>query len=408
MAAAAAKANESAQETSKELAAGQAMPASHTQLQAEAPDQAPDLATAASSAQLQAASDKGAPAMAAGDDLLSLQPATAPPNPGLPSKADHHGELDASAAPARSMQFSLHEHFSAPKQAPALNGLVQPPLASVMREAAEFGRKLSAHKRSQLADALQDAALAASQLHLALQSASSILRSEPEAAAVTTNNTQVENSKAPHADAPSKVGQPDGSSMLMLTAGDGKQAAVPPEVPGRAAAPALQPNASKKRSRLANESGPAADADCPAVPKKLKRSEGATGTAAGAGLSKKAARRARQATQQLLASKCMPEGVVRNLGQGEGQSGQPTEQQNAMSALKRLREDVQAWTAVSTCSAGDASEDGSSVEAVMGQAASDASEVASKAQRAAKADIMQIRGRATENSTCTAPNVSDS
>lgn len=317
----------------------------------------------------------------------------------------HSKGPDIIAVPARSMQLSLDEYFSAPKQV-APTELFRPSLSSIVQEAAEAGTKLSASRRSQLADALQNAALAASQLHLALESASAILRSEPEAAEPIPRHIPLEDSRAPCAAAPSRLGS---GSVLMLTAGAGKkQASLPLETPRKAAGPAQQHNVSRKRSRLANESSAAAGSDVAAVVKKLKPSEGAAGTVSGARLGKKSARKVKAAIGQLLADADMPEGVVRSVGQGDSTVGQPDAQEAALSALTHLRDGVQAWRAAKAGREADVSGDGGSVVAASDQAAADASDIALQAQHAAEADAAEIPGLAAENGTCTLPNVSTS
>ena len=384
-----------AQGTSEESAANETMPAASSQHQssnlAEAPGSAAAIGPSAdSSAQLQAASDEGAPVMAISEGTSPLQLSHCN-GPQLRSK-----EPDAIAMPACSVQLSVHGNLSVPKLA-APSGLLMPSLSSIVQEAAEAGTRLSASRRSQLADALQGAALAASQLHLALQSASAILRSEPEAAAPIPQHIPFEDSTC--AAVPGRVDTPGDGSMLMLTAGAGNQAAIPVDTPSKAARLALQRNVSKKRSRLANESSAA-------VAKKLKRSEGAAGTASGAKVGMKSARKVKALDQHLLAGADMPEGVVRSSGLGDSTAGQPNGQVAALSPLTRLREGVQAWRAGKAGREADVSEDGSSVVAVIDHAAADATIVAVEVQHVAEADAAEILGLAAENSTCTLPHVS--
>ncbi len=404
--AAAAKEAESVQETSEESAAEQRMPAVSAQLQLTHPAEALELAAAngpaaASSAELHAASDESAHAMAVAQGTARLQPTR------TNGQQQHMQELKASAVPARSVRVSLHDNVSASKEA-SPDGLPQPSLSSIFQEAAQSGARLSASRRGQLANALQDAALAASQLHLALQFASAILRSEPEAAAPVSQDAPVEGIGAPCAPTPGRVGKPGSSSVLMLTAGAQELAAAPLKLVGKAAAPALQPNASRKRSRLAKESSAAADSDAStAVVKKQKRSEGAAGTASGAKLAKKG-RKARQADHQPPSGKGVAEGVVGDPMQDDMIVGQPVGPEAALPALTSLSEGVQAWRADKAARSAGMSEGRSSEEAVPDQAVAAASEVAVEAQPVAEADEAEIPGLAAESSKSAAHNVSAS
>ena len=398
MSAAAAKEAESAEDTSEDSAAGQTSSEPSAQLQSTLLVETRKLAAAdgqaaAPSAELQTALDGNAPvpAIAEGATLMQRTPNF------LNASQQHSREPDVSAAPARSVQFSLHDPFSMQRQAP---------LSSVIQEAVLHGTKLGAIRRRQLADALQDAALAASQLHLALQSASAILRSEPEAAATSSQDVPVEDSRAPSAAMPGRLGKLGSSTALMLTAAAEKLAAAPAKSLSVAAAPALQLNASRKRSRLANESSAATAPDAStAVVKKQKRSEGAAGAASGARLPKKA-RKAKQTDHQLQPSKDMPDGLFKNPAQVDVTAGQPCEPEAALSALTSLREGVQAWRADKATKSAEIPEDSCNEEAGVGQASADASEVALVAQPVAGADAAEIPGLAAEKSTSAAPQVS--
>ena len=406
--AAAAKEAESAQETSEESAAGQVMPAAFPKPQAIPPASAAELpaaqeAVAASPAHLQAASDESAPVLAFAQGTAPLQPTPLRSNgPQLHSRVP-----DVTAAPARSVQLSLRDYSSAPQQAPP-SGPLMPSLSTIIQEAAAAGTKLGAQRRSQLADAIQDAALAASQLHLALQSASEILRSEPRAAAPDPQDFPLEDRGAPCALALGKASQPSSNSVLMLTSGAEKQVAAPRVAPSKAAGPALQVNASKKRSRLANESSGAAESHCAGVVKKQKRSEGVPGTASGPRLARKTLKKVKQTDQQLLTSKDMPNAGLRSPGQGNDLDGQPAGQEAALSALTSLRGGVQAWNAAKACRAAGTSGDGSSVEAVITDSAADTSGVALEAQHAAEAEAAKFPGLAADSKACAATDVSTS
>ena len=407
--AAASKDAESVHETSEESAAGQPVPAASPKPQATPPAGEAELpgaqrANAVSPAHPQAASDEGAPVLALARGTAPLQQ----PTPlHLSELRLHSTEPDAGAAPAGSMQLSLHDYFRAPQQA-SPSGPLRPSLSSIIQEAATAGTRLGAQRRSQLADAIQDAALAASQLHLALQSASEILRFEPGDAESDPQDSPLGDSGAPYAPALGKANQPSSSDVLMLTAGAGKQVAALQAAAGKAPGPALQVNASKKRSRLANESSAAADTDFAAAAKKQKRSESAAGTAYGPGLGQKKSRKMKQTSQQPLTGEDMANAGLSSHGQGNNLDGQLAGQEAAPSPLTGLREGVQARRFAKACKAGSTSEGRSSVEAVITQSAADASDVALEAQRAPEAEATRIPGLAADDSACAAHNVSPS
>jgi len=171
------------------------------------------------------------PVQPRGRQLLShgkqykAQPSHAVPQPQNDSIRQH-----ASAEPAHDALYSLQASGSTAAGA-ASSELLGLPFGSVIQKAAQAGRKLPAGKRTQLADALQSAALAASQLHLALQSASDVLRSStvsqskaklchvPQRGSTVPFNShriQLEGVRAASAPPPGRAAQ---APNLMLTAG---------------------------------------------------------------------------------------------------------------------------------------------------------------------------------------------
>ena len=177
------------------------------------------------------------PVQPRGRQLLShgkqykAQPSHAVPQPQNDSIRQH-----ASAEPAHDAPYSLQASGSTAAGA-ASSELLGLPFGSVIQKAAQAGRKLPAGKRTQLADALQSAALAASQLHLALQSASDVLRSSTVSRSkvkvchvpqrgntvpLSSHCIQLEGVKAASAPPPGRAAQ---APNLMLTAGAEKQGA---------------------------------------------------------------------------------------------------------------------------------------------------------------------------------------
>jgi len=282
VAGAAAQAAEIARETSEGSAVEQIMPAASAEAQATAPGgktgiAAAHQATVTSSAQPLTEPHAGAPVLAAGGpapvtfamfspvplcnapcvraagnehevaslQLTPVQPRgqqllshgkqrQAQPSHALPQPQDSSTCQHMNAEPAHYAPLSLQASGSTAAGA-ASSEVLGLPFGSVIQEAARAGRKLPAGKRTQLADALQSAALAASQLHLALQSASDVLRSSTVSRSkaklchvpqrgntvpLSSHRIQLEGVRAASAPPPGRSAQ---APNLMLTAGAEKQ-----------------------------------------------------------------------------------------------------------------------------------------------------------------------------------------
>ena len=403
--AAAAKEAESVQETSEESAAEQRMPAVSAQLQLTHPAEALELAAAngpaaASSAELHAASDESAHAMAVAQGTARLQPTR------TNGQQQHMQELKASAVPARSVRVSLHDNVSASKEA-SPDGLPQPSLSSILQEAAQSGARLSASRRGQLANALQDAALAASQLHLALQFASAILRSEPEAAAPVSQDAPVEGIGGTMCTYPRQGRQARQQQCAHAHSRCSGAGSRPTEVSrqGGCTCPTAQcfqeaqpsGEGEQRCGRLRRIHSSREEAE--ALRGRCRHSERCkTG--------KGKEERRGQADHQPPSGKGVPEGVVGDPMQDDMIVGQPVGPEAALPALTSLSEGVQAWRADKAARSAGMSEGRSSEEAVPDQAVAAASEVAVEAQPVAEADEAEIPGLAAESSKSAAHNVS--